>query len=89
MIVYQVQVLKSAVRELSRLDKLIAKRVTARIQWLAGNLDQAKPIPLKGNLAGLYKLREGGYRIIYELLLKERLIVIHSIGHRREIYRRR
>ncbi len=42
-----------------------------------------------GDLAGLYKLRVGDYRVIYEVLWDEETIVIHAIGHRREIYRRR
>jgi hypothetical protein len=42
-----------------------------------------------GDLAGLYKLRVGDYRIIYEVLWDEETIVIHAVGHRREIYRRR
>ncbi len=47
------------------------------------------PEALKGALAGLYKLREGDYRIIYQVLRKEHVIVIHSIGHRSEVYRKK
>jgi len=32
---------------------------------------------------------EGDYRIIYEIIRKEKAIVIHSIGHRREIYQKK
>lgn len=86
---YTVRILKTASRELSRLDKPIAKRIVERIRWLAENLDNAKPKALKGELAGLYKLREGDYRIIYEVIRKEKAIIIHSIGHRREIYQKK
>lgn len=85
---YTVRVLKAASKELARLDKKIAKRLIERIRWLAENLDQAKPVALKGELAELFKLREGDYRIIYEIIRKERVIVIHALGHRREIYQR-
>lgn len=85
---YTVRVLKAASKELARLDKKIAKRLIERIRWLAENLDKAKPVALKGDLAGLFKLREGDYRIIYEIIRKERVIVIHALGHRREIYQR-
>jgi len=37
----------------------------------------------------LYKLREGDHRIIYQILRKEKLILIHCIGHRKDVYRRR
>jgi len=38
-------------------------------------------------LRGLYKLREGDYRIAYEIFKAESLIIVHLIGHRREIYK--
>jgi mRNA interferase RelE/StbE len=54
---------------------------------LAENLDDLKPEGLTGELAGFYKLRVGDYRVIYEILRVEQIIVVHLIGHRREIYR--
>ena len=86
---YTVHILKAASRELAHLDTPVAKRIVARIHWLAENLDDAKPKALKGELASLYKLREGDYRIIYEIIRKENVILVHSIGHRREVYQRR
>ena len=41
-----------------------------------------------GDLIGLYKFRIGDYRVIYEIVHDEKTIVIHAIGHRREIYRK-
>ena len=45
--------------------------------------------PLTGELTGLFKARVGDYRVIYELLHDEHLLIIHAIGHRRDIYRKR
>jgi mRNA interferase RelE/StbE len=84
---YQIRILDPATQELARLDKQIGRRIVERIHWLAENIDDIKPVALKGNLAGLYKLRVGDYRIIYEILHDERVIVIHLVGHRREVYR--
>jgi len=86
---YTVRILKAATRELERLDKAVGRRVAQRITWLAGNVEQIRLEALKGELGGLYKLREGDYRIIYEILHQEKLIIIHSIRHRREVYRKR
>ena len=69
------------------MDKQVGQRIVRRIRWLAENLDDVKPEALTGDLAGLFKLRVGSYRVIYEILHDERTIVIHLIGHRREIYR--
>lgn len=86
---FALHILKSASRELKRIDPPIAQRIVDRIRWLAENFEQITPEPLKGNLAGFFKLREGDYRILYEALRKERLIVVHYIGHRSEVYKRR
>ena len=86
---YRIHILDAAARELARLDKPIGRRAVERIHWLAANLDSIKPEALTGDLAGLYKLRVGDYRVVYEILHDEQTIVIHLIGHRREVYRRR
>ena len=86
---YYVRILDSAIRELARLDKPVGRRIVERINWLALRVDEIRLEPLKGELAGLYKLRVGDYRVIYEILHEEQTIVIHAIGQRREIYRRR
>ena len=86
---YRIRVLQAASRDLERLDKPTGRRIVQRIHWLAENLDSIRLEALTGDLAGLYKLRIGDYRVIYEVLWEEETIVIHAIGHRREIYRRR
>jgi mRNA interferase RelE/StbE len=87
--VYRVHILDSAARDLARLDKPTGQRVVERIRWLAANFDAARTEALRGNLAGLYKLRVGDCRVIYEVLREEQILLIHAIGHRREIYRKR
>ena len=84
---YQVRLLETAFQELAKLDKPMAQRIAKRLDWLAENFDLIKPLPLTGNLAGFYKLRVGDYRIIYEALHDEDVLLIHLIGHRREVYR--
>ena len=86
---YRVRLLDAATRDLARLDKPLARRITERIAWLAMNLDTISPEAVTGELAGFCKLRVGDYRVIYEMLRAEQTLVIHAIGHRREIYGRR
>ncbi len=86
---YSIRILKSATKELGKLDRLTGERIVQRIRWLSGNVDSTKLFPLKGGLHGLYKLREGAYRIIFEIVRSERVIIIHSIGHRQDIYKKR
>ncbi len=68
---YNVQFLDEAIEELAHLDKPIAKRVIKKIKWLAENIENIQPDGLTGDLAGLYKLRVGSYRVIYEILETE------------------
>ena len=85
---FSARILKNASRQLKKLDPPVAKRIIDQIKWLAQHFEEIKPEALKGDLAGLFKYREGDYRIIYELLHKEKVIVIHEVGHRSEIYKK-
>lgn len=86
---YRILILDAATRGLARLVPPISRRIVERIHWLAENLDAMRLEALTGDLAGLYKLRVGDYRVIYEILQDEQTIVIHMVGHRRDIYRKR
>ncbi len=85
---YEIRFLPEAVVELKRLDSVVSRRIAARLDWLRSNLDSITPQALTGKLAGLYKLRVGDYRVVYEILRNERAIVVQSAGHRSDIYRR-
>ena len=85
---YRVRILDAATHEFERLDEAVRGRIAERVNWLSARLDTMRPEPLRGELAGLHKLRVGDYRVIYQVLRGEQTIVIHAIGHRREIYRK-
>jgi len=84
---FALRLLDDAALDLEQLDKVMARRIVRRLQWLLANLESITPVPLKGSLAGLFKLRVGSYRVLYEVLRDEQVIVVHMIGHRRDIYR--
>ncbi len=86
---YRLRILDDAERELAQLDKNAGKRVVKRLRWLAKNLATIQPEPLKGRFAGFCKLRIGDLRAIYQVLYQEDIVVVHAIGNRREIYRRK
>ncbi|CAN5296322.1 hypothetical protein BH20ACI1_BH20ACI1_05090 [soil metagenome] len=85
---YQVRFIKDAVRDFEKLDKAIARRIARKINWLAENAETIEPKGLRNNLSGLSKLRQGDYRIIYEIVYSESIVIIHFIGHRSEVYKR-
>lgn len=86
---YQLRILDAAADDLRKLDRATAKRVLARLQWLAEHFDVINREPLTGEFVGLYKFRIGDYRAIYGTIDDEQLIVVHLVGHRRSVYRRR
>ena len=68
------------------------------LSWLQGDIETlpfpdrifsimlSRYMPLPANLAGFFKLRVGDYRVIYSFDEDLKVITIHQIGHRREIY---
>ena len=45
--------------------------------------------PLLWDFEGLFSARRGDYRIIYEILDSENIVLIHRVDHRRSAYRPR
>ena len=86
---YDIRLLKPAVKDLEQLDKVVAKRVVEKMNWLAENLDKIRPQKLTGELRGLYKLREGDYRIIYEIDSKKKVVIIYRVAHRKDVYKKK
>lgn len=79
-----------AVKDLSKLDRSIAKRIIAFLRVRVARLDDPRSIgaALRGSELGeLWRYRVGDYRIICEIRDKELVILAVSIGHRREVYR--
>lgn len=83
---YSVELKTEALVSLERLTQVEKNRIIRKIYWLATNFDSITPDYLTANLAGLFKLRVGNYRVVYSFNRESRIITIHKIGHRREIY---
>lgn len=69
------------------LDKEIAQRILVKLKWLVRNIESISLLPLKGSLSGLYKLKVGDWRVIYEVNRNEKVVTVHKAGHRKEVYR--
>jgi mRNA interferase RelE/StbE len=83
---YSIEYESEALADLEKLSPNIRKRIVNKIEWLAQNFEQITPQLLTGDWAGFYKLRVGDYRIIYQIDLSEKIIMIDVVGHRREVY---
>lgn len=83
---YSVDFTAEALANQQILAAAMQERIVNKINWVAENFEQITPMPLSANLAGFFKLRVGDYRVIYSFNEDLRVITIHQIGHRREIY---
>jgi mRNA interferase RelE/StbE len=63
-------------------------RIGARIDSLSKNPRPSGSEKLQG-ADGLYRVRQGDYRIIYTIKDATLVVVVITIGNRREVYRRR
>jgi mRNA interferase RelE/StbE len=78
----------AAARQLRKFDPPVRRRIQAAIDLLAGDPRPPLAIPLVGG-AGEWRVRTGDYRIVYGIEDDRLLVLVLSIGHRREIYRQR
>ena len=77
-------------KDLAKLDKQIAKRITAFLRERVAVLDDPRSIgeALKGGKLGdFWKYRVGDYRIISCIEDGALCILVVKIGNRREVYR--
>jgi mRNA interferase RelE/StbE len=77
--------LPSAARELSNLEPAVRRRVARRIDRLARD-PRAGAVKLRG-AEDVWRVRVGDYRILYQALDDQLVIVVIRIGHRGDVYR--
>jgi mRNA interferase RelE/StbE len=82
---YSVRIKKSAAKELARLPRDVKERLIEAIDKLGE--EPLAGVLLKGGLRGLRRLRVGHYRIVYEVLDGELIVLVVRVAHRRKAYR--
>ena len=86
---YEVEITPEGLRHLNRLpDKVRAAALEAILGPIAEN-PQRLGKPLVGELEGLCSARRGDYRIIYQILEEDAVVLVHRVQHRRDVYRQR
>jgi len=87
---WRIELDDAAKKDLAKLDKPVAKRITTFIRERLAVLDDPRSIgdALKGSRLGeLWKYRVGDYRIIADIEDGALKILVVKIGNRREVYR--
>lgn len=83
---YSVQYLDSVKEDVRGLPKSIKEKLRKAIEkkLMLNPIEFGKP--LQYSLKGLRRLRVENYRVIYQIDLNSKTVLIVKIGHRKEVY---
>ena len=73
-----------AIKQLKNLNQDISSRIAKKVAELSENPFSKDIKKLKGEPA--FRLRVGDYRIIFDVDMKNKMIYILRLGHRKNIY---
>ncbi len=68
-----------------KLERKEQERIAKKFNEFENNPELGKP--LTGKLAGLWSLRIGDYRAIYQIRKSELIILVLKIRHRKSVYK--
>ncbi len=83
---YRIEIRPAAIRALRRIQRADHDRIRGAITLLAHDPRPPASRPLRGRDG--YRVRVGDYRILYTINDDVLLVVVVTLGHRREVYDR-
>ena len=86
MAISEIEISRSAERQLRRLDRADQERVTAAMRALARDPRPRGSRKLQG-YDDVFRIRVGRYRVLYSISGSTLIIVILKVGHRKDVYR--
>lgn len=84
---YKIEISLSAEKALKKIPKKDIVKIVSLIQTLAISPYPSGCRKLSGE-EYVYRVRQGTYRIIYEVQDKKLVILVLKIGHRKDIYKK-
>ena len=82
---FEVVFKQSVTKDLRQIPKKDVTRILNRIKKLSIEPHPAGVEMLSGQ--DRYRVRQGAYRILYEIVNNELVVVVIEIGHRRDVYK--
>jgi len=83
---YNVLITKSAAKELEAIPAKDRRRIIERIRGLSSEPRPFRVEKLSGD--DKYRIRQGNFRILYEILDRDLVVTVIRTGDRRNVYRR-
>ena len=84
---YLIELSRAAEKSLAALPGEARKRIASKIDSLAEDPRPDGATKLSG-MENIYRLRAGDYRILYEIRDRVLIVLVLTIGHRKDVYRR-
>ena len=88
--VWQIEVSDAAKKQLAKIGRVEAKRITAFLRLRIATLDDPRDLgeALQGaRFAGLWRYRVGDYRILVDIRDAVVTVIVVGVGHRGAVYR--
>lgn len=87
---WNVELIDTAKRQLAKLDRKWQATILDYLEDEIAPLNdpRSRGKPLVGDKRGLWRYRVGDHRILCELRDNELIVLVVTIGHRRQVYRK-
>ncbi|MEK6909513.1 MAG: type II toxin-antitoxin system RelE/ParE family toxin [Candidatus Aenigmatarchaeota archaeon] len=82
---FSIEFSRRAEKDLNNLDKVVAGRCLAEIEMLKENPFPRGAVKVKGE-EGVFRVRVGKYRILYEVYSETNVVLITKIDKRGRVY---
>ena len=82
---YEILFRPSVAKDTRQIPRGELKRILKRIDALRADPHPPGSVKLSGR--DYYRIRQGDYRIIYEIIDFRLIVVVIKIGHRRDVYK--
>jgi mRNA interferase RelE/StbE len=83
---YAIRIAAAAARDLRKIPTTMRVRIARAIDGLAGDPFPPGVRKLQGE-EHAHRIRVGDYRVIYDVLQEEVVVLVLRVGHRKDIYR--
>lgn len=87
--IYEVVVAPRVENQMKKIPKEIRDKILGRLDKLSHDPRPENTTPLSGADKGLYRIRQGDYRIVYSIQDKKLLVLIVRVAHRKEVYKKK